>query len=1692
MTFDGNTLSLNNKDIQNVNNIDFYTQSTVTSKTGRMFFDGPEASISYYPDVNQSVIVRVGQQLYTRVGNVSGATISKGSAVKIQSATAGLPSVTLAIANHEARNQVVGLAADNIPNNGIGLVINNGLLTDLNMASYSIGDVLYLSGSITGSYVPTINDLSFNNRTNEIGYVVSNSATAGRIYVNINNEDYNLTLTDRERNILEGNVISTGLYEYSPGLTRLSATAFSISSVRGWIVRNTYTYSTLPDVTNVIFAGATALSTPYLNTADSTYVLLNASASISYQDTFPTPQERRENIYLGKIVHPDRTSILNVNQTPDYDVSPISAIRDLWTPIKLINSGVIVSYHDVGAMSINTSTGTLWGNGIGWVTNQLNPNSVQINAQSPVTFQYRTRSSGSTSSNTTFIDNKYWDNAGVKTLIGNPGAQSTNQRVYLFPTGLIRIQYGQQVYSKLTDAVTGLLNETFVENGNLRDNGILIGVISVRQDATDLSSASQAIFHTITKFGELTGGSAGLSTTTLQQAYDNSSATAEIVTDSTHDGFTLRRGSAADTDIVLNVQNGSASNTFNVTGEGKTTTNTLSISNIGLTSGATRYVVVDNSGNTSYQTTIIGSGGVTGSTGPQGFQGPTGPQGFQGNQGFQGPTGPQGFQGRTGSNGATGSQGPTGPQGFQGNQGFQGLTGPQGFQGNQGFQGPTGPQGFQGYGATGLQGPTGSQGFQGPTGPQGFQGNQGYQGPTGSIPLASYMRGSRSAQQTTGLTAGSLVVFTQVDNSYGSDITLATASGQITLAANKTYRILGQVPNIVTAGGNMALCWYNETSGAYIGSISSVYSPSNGAGYAAFGGLSEVLLTTSTSTVISYRITNNSSVTGLGGNTDFATAGSYPWFDIEVISGFSAALNGATGPQGFQGNQGFQGPTGPQGFQGNQGLTGPQGFQGNQGPTGPQGFQGFQGATGPGVISGTISQVAYYTGTGSVSSTPNITIATNSVSVTTPMSINYPIGGALMSFTGSNINGGWISMGPFGGSAPPTFTNRSTGSKFVVYDNIGTASAGYAIGVAPSTMWYGIDVQASSHKWYAGTTLIATLDGYGNLSTITGFLSNATYSGSYTDGTVIDYATGNGRISVGSNDNLSFYTGGIGSTTMSVFGTNSIIFYQPTTISGNLSVTGNSTLTGTLFSGTHSVLGNISATGSLSITGNSTLTGTLFSGTHSVLGNISATGSLSITGNSTLTGTLFSGTHSVLGNITATGSGIFTSNLSGTGLLTTATYSGSYTNGLVLDYVSGAGRISVGSNTNINFYTGGIGGTLLSVFGTNSNIFYQPLTVNATYSTTSAAANINVSGYNTKGGSTYLDFLSATNTTSGATTPSKWFRLDNSGTLQIINSAYTSAIFLLTDGGALSLTATSSTAALTITQNYPTADCLLQLRSRDTNTWARIGSNGSSLAFITGGTDLTNATPAIWMNSSNNVNINGAGNTNASLVVYNTGTYNYSGYAYLVLNGTNPPNTGYISGNSGNVNVSVYGYGRIVATAEVDIISDIRIKNVLGKSNNIEDLETIKKVEITNYKHIDMVKNTDKTYKKVIAQQIASAYPDAVSYHTEFIPDIFKVSESKNNWIQLSTDLIVGDIVKLVFEKEEKKVNVVEITESSFRVDDIIPDGSLFVYGKQVDDFGVVDYDALSMLNISATQEIIKRLEALEKENQDLKKLLNK
>ena len=573
--------------------IDFKTGSTnPSSVAGRLFFDATQKSLSYFDITNNQVTITIGQQLYTRVWNATGTQIDKGKVIAITGTSNSLPSAILAVNNHAPGSaRPIGVAAENIPNGSEGLVLNNGILSGITLNTFSNGDTLYLSDTIPGGYVSSTSSFSsFTARTNEIGYVIQTGTTTGKIYVNINNEDSNLTLTDIERNILEGNVISTGAYEYT-GMTINSSTTVNVAPMRGWIVRNTYDYATLPDVTNLYYSGQTGITITNIATADATYVLVNSASTLYQQTTFPTPQERRENIFLGKVVHPNRTSLLTVNNTVDYDVSPMSSLRDLWSPIKLINGGVLPSFNT--GLTFNTSLGTLYGNGIGWTTNQLNPNSVTISAKTSASFFYRTQTGG-TSGSVSVIDPTKYDVNGVITSVGTAGSNdATNQRIYLYPTGVINVLYGQTRYATLTEAIANIDSETFVTYPNAETTAILIGVISVRNDIVDdgqpLTNTNYAKLTLVSKFGESFGGTGGLSTTNLQQAYNNSTEP-EILINSTLDGLSIQNGTGNADDVTQLLQ-----------GKNTAGTTTSIIRADGAISGSSLYV----SGTTGYNQLIV-------------------------------------------------------------------------------------------------------------------------------------------------------------------------------------------------------------------------------------------------------------------------------------------------------------------------------------------------------------------------------------------------------------------------------------------------------------------------------------------------------------------------------------------------------------------------------------------------------------------------------------------------------------------------------------------------------------------------------------------------------------------------------------------------------------------------------------------------------------------------------------------------------------------------------------------------------------------------------------------------------------------------------------------------------------------------------------------------------------------------------
>jgi Chaperone of endosialidase len=217
----------------------------------------------------------------------------------------------------------------------------------------------------------------------------------------------------------------------------------------------------------------------------------------------------------------------------------------------------------------------------------------------------------------------------------------------------------------------------------------------------------------------------------------------------------------------------------------------------------------------------------------------------------------------------------------------------------------------------------------------------------------------------------------------------------------------------------------------------------------------------------------------------------------------------------------------------------------------------------------------------------------------------------------------------------------------------------------------------------------------------------------------------------------------------------------------------------------------------------------------------------------------------------------------------------------------------------------------------------------------------------------------------------------------------------------------------------------------------------------------------------------------AKLVV-NGSAANTLSYGYLNSAGA----TGTISSSTNNY--SIYASQRIAAT-EFNAYSDARIKNIRGISSSKNDLQALMGIEITDYRLKDSIGKGNNVYKKVIAQQVEKVYPQAVTKMTDVVPDIYKQAEIKEGVVNLATSLKAGDKVKLIFESGEEMATVTASGAGSFTVDKK-KTGKIFVFGREVNDFRTVDYEALGTLNISATQELLKRIEQLEKEIKELKK----
>jgi hypothetical protein len=231
----------------------------------------------------------------------------------------------------------------------------------------------------------------------------------------------------------------------------------------------------------------------------------------------------------------------------------------------------------------------------------------------------------------------------------------------------------------------------------------------------------------------------------------------------------------------------------------------------------------------------------------------------------------------------------------------------------------------------------------------------------------------------------------------------------------------------------------------------------------------------------------------------------------------------------------------------------------------------------------------------------------------------------------------------------------------------------------------------------------------------------------------------------------------------------------------------------------------------------------------------------------------------------------------------------------------------------------------------------------------------------------------------------------------------------------------------------------------------------------------------------------GVGTTTPSVPLEVAGDYYHNiggGFWYVFANNNNDADgiSGPAIAASGAHNnpISIYADYGVQAGGGFFVTSDRRIKKDLVKSESANDLKTLNRLQVTDYNYKDVVNYGHKHRKGLIAQEVESVFPDAVSKKTGVVPDIYQMAAFQGGWVVVTNDLKKGDRVRLITEKGESIHEVLEAAPDRFRTE-FKPEGDkVFVFGREVHDYRSLDYDAISVLNVSATQELAKRMDELE------------
>ena len=239
----------------------------------------------------------------------------------------------------------------------------------------------------------------------------------------------------------------------------------------------------------------------------------------------------------------------------------------------------------------------------------------------------------------------------------------------------------------------------------------------------------------------------------------------------------------------------------------------------------------------------------------------------------------------------------------------------------------------------------------------------------------------------------------------------------------------------------------------------------------------------------------------------------------------------------------------------------------------------------------------------------------------------------------------------------------------------------------------------------------------------------------------------------------------------------------------------------------------------------------------------------------------------------------------------------------------------------------------------------------------------------------------------------------------------------------------------------------------------------SGISYFSSNIGINNSSPAFALDVTN---ISGSSTNNATYRYFNLGS------------------SALLNGNLNLTNIAAKFTGSIWSTDTFATSSDYRIKSNIIDVDNYKSLEKILLIKAKTYNYKDIIDKGSNINYGFVAQEIKDIIPEAVSLNKSIIPNIYSICNCSNNTITISSNIEslkyndIIEIIEIIKENEIKKrynIKNISLENNQITINENLEGSNCFVYGTEVDDFHILNYNNIYTLNVSATQELYKLIQ---------------